>query len=366
MNTNQPLTSFILSSRLGGLFASGLTLSAACLAMAGETGPAATNQPTVQIKASEGWVIFDPTKDGQAYRYGPSIIINPDGSLDAWFASPGGRGPDGIGQWDWIRHKHSVGGGRSWGPETVVLKPTEKSKDRMSVCDPGVVRFGGWYYLGVTAVDNPPGQRNEVFVARSKAPTGPFEKWNGAGWGGAPEPIVRFTTPAEAWGAGEPSFVVKDKTLFVYYTWWVTENPDGPLLNQTRVAVAPADDPLWPGKLNYQGVAFDRVAGEDSSDVKYIDAFKTFVAVSSAQRMSAEAHVVYRTSTDGLHFSAPARVAGSLKPWCHNVGISGTPEGHLDLAQPNFLAYAFSREPKVNWAFWYTEMHSITIVKPNR
>jgi hypothetical protein len=57
-------------------------------------------------------------------------------------------------------------------------------------------------------------------------------------------------------------------------------------------------------------------------------------------------------------------VSGNIKPWCHNAGLSGTPEGHLDLSQTNFVAYAFSNQPKVNWGFWYTEMQPITIVKP--
>lgn len=35
--------------------------------------------------AQDGWDIFT----GSGYRYGPSIIINDDGSIDAWFAAPG-------------------------------------------------------------------------------------------------------------------------------------------------------------------------------------------------------------------------------------------------------------------------------------
>lgn len=88
------------------------------------------------IIAADGWVIFDPAKDGQAYRYGPSMMINPNGSIDAWFASPGGKANDGSDQWDWIRHKHTVDGGKTWGAETVVLKATGGSRDQQSVCDP--------------------------------------------------------------------------------------------------------------------------------------------------------------------------------------------------------------------------------------
>jgi len=332
------------------------------LAMAGGLAMvAAANAGEVSITASEGWVIFDPTKDGQAYRYGPSIIVNDDGSIDAWFASPGGPGADGIHQWDWIRHKRSADGGRTWGPETVVLRPTEGSHDRMSVCDPGVVRFGGWYYLGVTAVEDPEGNCNEVFVARARTPEGPYEKWDGRGWGGSPEPIVAFTTPANAWGAGEPSFVLKDGTLYLYYTWWITV-PGEPHLNQTRVATAPADDPNWPAELTYRGVAFDREEGEDSADVKYVDALGRFVQVASAKRMSAEAYLLYRESEDGIHWGPPSRVTGPIEAWCHNAGISGTAEGHLRVEDANFVAYAYSRETKVNWAFWYTQLNPVEVL----
>ena len=33
-----------------------------------------------------GWDIYT----GGVYRYGPSIIVEKDGSIDAWFAAPGG------------------------------------------------------------------------------------------------------------------------------------------------------------------------------------------------------------------------------------------------------------------------------------
>ena len=38
-----------------------------------------------------GWDIYT----GGQYRYGPSIIVNKDGSVDAWFAAPGGYHDDG-------------------------------------------------------------------------------------------------------------------------------------------------------------------------------------------------------------------------------------------------------------------------------
>jgi hypothetical protein len=40
-------------------------------------GAKATAPEPAAIKAADGWLIFDPTKDGQAYRFEPSMIINP-------------------------------------------------------------------------------------------------------------------------------------------------------------------------------------------------------------------------------------------------------------------------------------------------
>jgi hypothetical protein len=336
----------------------GVLILAAGMAAADEKGP-----ESVTVKASAGWVIFDPTehtKEVGYYRYGPSMIINPDGSMDAWFASPGGND-----QWDWIRHKRSPDGGKTWGAETVVLKPTEGSRDRQSVCDPGVIRFGGWYYLGVTAVEDPKGNCNEVFVARSQAPTGPFEKWNGAGWGGAPQPILPFRAPADVWGLGEPSFVRKGDTLFIYYTLWSRE-PDGKTpIYRTVVATAPANDPNWPAKVIPRGTAFERDEGEDSADVKFVDAYNAFIAVSTARRFTPASYINVRWSWDGFGFSSPAHLTENIKTRCHNAGISGTADGHIDLRQHNCIAYAFSDGtcPDPSWAFWCTFLNPITFAQ---
>jgi hypothetical protein len=324
------------------------------------TAHAVDTAPTVTARA--GWVIFDPTKDGFAYRYGPSIIVNPDGEIDAWFASPGGNGSDGAHQWDWIRHRSSNDGGHKWSPETVVLKATPGSRDRQSVCDPGVILINGWYYLGVTAVEDPKGLCNEVFVARSKSPTGPFEKWNGSTWGGAPAPIFPFRAPPDVWGLGEPSFVLVDKTLFIYYTESSHDEKHHPI-NRTRVATAPGDSPDWPARITDRGIAFDRVKGEDSADVKYDDIGRRFMAVTTADRMGPAAHVNVRWSTDGITFGDPAKVDGPVKTRCHNVGLSGTASGHLLPDGKNFIAYAYGdgTRPDPSWAFWYTYLNPIDI-----
>jgi hypothetical protein len=315
-----------------------------------------------KVVARAGWVIFDPTRDGFAYRYGPSFIVSPDGKIDAWFASPGGKGDDGKDQWDWIRHRSSADGGHTWSPETVVLKATPKSRDRQSVCDPGVIHLGRWFYLGVTAVEDPDGKCNEVFVARSKSATGPFEKWNGTGWGGAPSPVLPFRSPADAWGLGEPSFVRVGKTLFIYYTE-ASRDDHGHAIDRTRVATAPADAEDWPAHVTQRGVAFDRLGGEDSADVKYDESGKQFIAVTTADRMFPAAHVNVRWSSDGITFGQAVKIEGPIKTRCHNIGISGTDEGHLLRDGKNFIAYAYGdgSRPDPSWAFWFTYLNPIEI-----
>lgn len=315
---------------------------------------------SIKVTVSDGWNIFVPRK-GDGHRYGPSIIINADKSIDVWFASTGGEG-----EWDWIRHKRSFDGGKTWGEETVVLRPTPDSPDRMSVCDPGVIMIGDFYYLGVTAVYDDRGRHNRIFVARSKSPTGSFEKWNGQGWGGAPQPIIQFSGPKDSWGAGEPSFVLRDQLLYIYYSW--TTAPAFPgaaepeeLISQTRVATAPANDPNWPGKIILRGIAYNRIEGEDSADIKYCSALGRFIAISTASRFSDSSYVALRTSTDGFNFSKPLKVSDKVKPWCHNAGISGTPEGHFNLDDNNFISYAYSAEGGMSWGFWHTFLNPISI-----
>jgi hypothetical protein len=331
---------------------------------------AAAHMPAQTIEPQPGWVIFDPSKATEGkpdhqYRYGPSLIVNDDGSIDAWFASPGGgAGPDGKAQWDWIRYKRSTDGGRTWTPEQVVLRPTPGSRDRMSVCDPAAIKLGDWYYLGVTAVEDWKGNCNEIFVARAKDPAGPYEKWNGTGWGGSPQPIIPFREPKDVWGVGEPSFVRKGDTLFIYYTM-MSKLPDGKPSIRTLVATAPADAPDWPAKVTARGTAFERQPGEDSADVKFMDAFDSFVAISTARRMTPESYISVRWSRDGLQFSEPTRLTTNIQPNCHNAGISGTPDGHLDVGQTNYISYAFGdgSRPGTSWGFWHTFLNPITLTQ---
>lgn len=296
----------------------------------------------------EGADIYSPTKGERfCYRYGPSMILNADGSIDAYFSATGANG-----EWDWILYRHSPDGGKTWTDETSVLSPTPGSSDFYSCCDPGAVKFGDYYYIAYTSTVHEAGIINDVFVARSKRPDGGFEKWNGNGWGGKPVPIVEYTGDQTTYGAGEPSLVVLGDTLYIYYTW-----KDGSL-NQTRLSVADAADENWPATMEYKGVAINHAdSAVDSADVKYVEDFGKFMAVSTMDRFTTESYVGVYVSDDGLTFEKSCVTKSNISHCCHNCGITSRPDGHIRLSDGVYLAYAYGDL----WGCWPTRMNEVKL-----
>lgn len=305
---------------------------------------------------SDGWDVFDPSGGG-SFRYGPSIIINADNSIDMWTCSPGSAGT-----WDNIRYKRSTDGGLTWGTESIALQPTAGSPDAFSTCDPGVVKFGGYYYLSYTSTTDSRGINNEVYVGRSTSPGGPYSKWNGSGWGGNPVSFIKFTdSPFNTYGAGEPSLVVKDTTLYVYYTW-LGRDVSGKATNQTRVSTVSTTNANWPGSVVYQGIAITKETdGDDSTDHKYVPSLSKFIAVGSSKRFSNEGYIKIYESTDGITYKPGTLPKNYLKPSVHNAGISGNELGQFDTTKNNVIGYAYG----TTWAFWYTAFQPFTLTNTN-
>ena len=254
---------------------------------------------------------------------------------------------------DQASYQRSTDGGRTWSEEVMTLKPTEFSSDHFSVCDPGVAYWNGYYYIGYTSTENPGMTENYAYVARGQNPDGPWEKWNGNGWGGDPEPVVVFDGTPTQFGAGEPSIVVLDDTIYFYYSWC-----DGSVT--TRVATASTNDPNWPGNLVHHGTAIDKsgVDGADHSDVKYREDIGKFQAINTASRMTANGYIMLWQSDDGLKFEKIAEIRDNIMPGCHNCGWSGDRQGHIRSGQQQYIAYAYgigtwgvwnTRWAKINW-----------------
>lgn len=296
----------------------------------------------------EGHDIYNPfVSDDFGYRYGPSMILNADGSIDAFFSCPGTNG-----EWDWITYRHSPDGGKTWTKEVSVLEPTGDSPDFYSCCDPGVIKFGDYYYIAYTSTVNEEGLDNNVFVARCKTPDGDYEKWNGNGWGGSPKPIIEYTGDPTTYGAGEPSLVVLDDVLYLYYTW-----RDGPV-NQTRVSTADATNENWPATLEYRGIGMTHRDGTfDSADVKYVEDYGKFMAVVTFNRFTTDSCVGVYVSDDGITFLESYVTKTNISHCCHNCGITGRPNGHIRLSDGVYLAYAYGDQ----WGYWPTRLNKVEI-----
>lgn len=305
---------------------------------------------------SSGWNVFTPTS-GDGWRYGPSMILNTDNSIDMWTCSPGANGA-----WDYIRYKRSTDGGSTWGTESIALQPTAGSADAFSTCDPGVVKFGGYYYMGYTSTQNGLGTDNDVFVARSTSASGPWEKWNGSGWGGNPQAFITHDGAADTYGTGENSFVVLDGTLYIYYTWMSRDPVTGKPINQTRVRTASTSNANWPGSTTYQGIAINKsLDGDDSTDHKWVPSMNKFIAIGTAKRFGPFAYIKMYESTDGLTYTPATLPKNYINVAAHNAGITGNESGHFVTTQNNRVAYAYGTQ----WGFWYTSMNPITISNTN-
>ena len=305
------------------------------------------NYFNVSLKNS-GWDIYTPSSStGYAYRYGPSIIQNDDGSFDAWFAC---KGCSGLNVLDYISYKHSSDG-KTWEKEKIVLDPTPHSDDRLSCCDPGVIKFGGYYYIGYTSTLDKAGYDNSVFVARSKNPDGPYEKWDGNGWGGFAKPLIRFEGNGDQWGIGEVAFVELNDTLYIYYTLRCETG------SYTMVSLADATAENWPATVSAPTKAITMGNSQSAADVKYDEATGNFIAVAAVNGFSADSYMAFFTSWDGLTFTECDRIYKNMYYYAANQGLSGSPNGHIKVGQTAYLAYAYGS----TWGNWATRMAPLII-----
>ena len=307
------------------------------------------------VCANEGWDIYP----GGGYRYGPSMIINEDGTIDAWLASNSGV----SGEIDWGKYRRSYDHGLTWTQDTGAVRPTSAAEDWNWSCDPGVIKIGDYYYAAYTTILWHDGLDNNLFVARSKTPQGAFvEKWTGSGWGyGDPKAIITYDGLKSSWGCGEGSMVVVGDTIYLYASW--NDNSG----DYTLVYTGDATSENWPGTLRYRGITYKHNSSEDSADVKYIDAYGCFVSVATASRFSANCYVRVMTSYDGIYFRQECVLKHTTKSSLiqtniHNMGITGDQLGHIDIFNTQqYIGYAY-QPAGFDWANWPTRLTPIVFV----
>lgn len=289
-----------------------------------------------------------------SYAYGPTIIRT-HGVYHAYFCStPSGQG--GQADLDDIRHIHSTDLVHWSAPEDL-MRPTANER---SNCDPSVVLFnagdGPYYYMFYTG--NVRNVQSAMFVARSISPDGPFLKLTDRGtWESQPpDPhvIVRpfqntaDPDPAGIYGAGQPSVVVRNHTLIM---WYMDDTQTLPGNHVQRIYERYSSD----GK-SWSSPATTNVAYTNSIDVKYDPATKRFVMFGIDNQFGASSLVV-RTSPDGVFTWSDEHVlcdATCFPPGASNPGVSGDEQGTLLDGSPIMVAYAAPYvlgQPAV-WANW--------------
>ena len=315
-------------------------------------------EETVHITFEDtGYDIWQkPNSSGLAYAYGGNYIYNEDGSVDFWYATVG----DVKTYWDCIGYRHSPDGGKTWEDPRIVIRPNNRSEDTRSCCDPGVVYFNGYYYIGYTSTMGD-GASNNVYVARSEKPDGPYEKWNGSGWGGVdPVSILHYDLHYSKFGIGEPSFIELNGTLYIYYNFW-SETISGMM-----VATADATDENWPLTMQNKGLAYNQAGNvtTDSVDVKYVEEWGKFIGITTCQRMKPGAYVGVLESSDGLRFEFVDAIRENIYEGCHNSGFSSRPNGHIRLSEDAdklHITYGYG----INTAGWNIRAHAVALTLTN-
>jgi hypothetical protein len=358
-----------LIKKLAALLAAALVaggLSAVATTTPALAAPANAPRETIQLIPSVGTDIYTPP-GGVGYSYGPSLMFESSVlRMYTCIVDPGNP-------WDMISYQSSTDGGGTWTAQQTALVSTVEGADSGSVCDPSVIKWDGYYYLAYTGIvkDVASGWGNEIFVARSTNPAGPFDRWNGSGWGGNPAPIV--TPPSTGYGVGEPSLVVVGEKLYLYYSFY------DDVVAQTRLMTAdmagtaiPTGD--WPNHLSDGGVAIDRtgkssnigVLGggdlvEDSTDVKWVPGWNKFIGIATSDRFSVRGNVKLYESTDGKHFTEAIASSGDWQFGMHNIGISGNALGQISPSGYNVIAYAYGGV----WGGWSTHLSPVTLGRVN-
>lgn len=323
--------------------------------------PEADSYINLSLKPDTGYDIFVPYKTSYSYRYGPSIIVNEDGSIDSYYAGLGSQGSGslhfggGYKEWDHITYTHITPEGEIL-PEKTVLQPTPDSYDFLSCCDPGAVYFNGYYYIGYTSTIHRTGLCNNVFVARSKNPDGPYEKWNGSGWGGDASPIMMYDGSNLLWGEGEPAFVELDGTLYIYYTL------KGQHGFKTMVATADSTDENWPLTLVKRGAALEQGNAQSGADFKYVESQRKFVGIAVENSFQENSCIRIFESLDGITYTETQKIYENVYKYAHNIGISGDKYGHIKDQDNVYIAYAYADAPQSeNWGQWATYMMEVDI-----
>lgn len=300
------------------------------------------------------------------YAYAPSIVLQ-NNVYHVFFCSGGNISP----AWDYIRYITSTDGGASWSTPVDMLHATGFQGMDLAACDPTVIFFQGFYYMFYgSAVTNAPGVfQNVIQVARSDSIAGPYLTYTQRGtWDDTPtdpqviiKPMQVRTQQPSGYGAGQPSVVVVNGKLLMWYTddsLTVTQNGD---FGAFRLFMLQSSDPVsWVPDVNQR----TDISGQDSPDVKYDSVHNQFVAMWVGNMFTSGASLVQAVSTDGLHWGTRETVigVGSFPPYTNNAGATADENGNL---LPGQTIVGFGRplsQAKIDAGLW--DMDGVFLTAP--
>jgi hypothetical protein len=161
-----------------------------------------------------------------------------------------------------------------------------------------------------------------------------------------PAAIAPVFPPAS--GAGGPSLLVKDGTVYLYFNTRL----DGTTY-QTRLATAPAGT-TWPAALSPQPApaiehpetypGYDCVGNHwpADTDIKYDDTTDRFLAITTDQAYPKTILQAYESTDNGSTFTKTIITRGDYHQGARNPAILADGTGHIPVGQPTAIAYAHS------------------------
>ena len=248
-------------------------------------------------------------------------------------------------------------------PDDAAVAPTSGEADKYYAKCGSVVKAGNYYYMayhGSTTYEE--NYDNCIFVARAQTKDAiEWEKWNGSGWGGVPAPVVNVEFPESDtyFGAGDPSLVVKDGVIYLYYTYSLSET-----LRDTYLATASATDENWPASLSDKGLVMDRSAfattAMDGASVVYAEEVNSFIAIHSVNNNEVNSYFAVWQSTDGVSgWSHIGTVYSNTRVRAKYPRFVTNEENHVTAAEPHLITYQYgSAQSK-----WQTYMSSYSFAQ---
>lgn len=248
-------------------------------------------------------------------------------------------------------------------PDDPAVAPTTDMGDNYYAKCASVVKAGNYYYMAyqgsATFAEN---YDNAVFVARATAKDATnWEKWNGSGWGGDPEAVIALDLPEEgvSYGAGEPSLVVKDGTIYLYYTYGMTT---GQL--DTYLFTANATDENWPANMSDKGMVMDRSAFAttfmDGASVVYSEEVSSFIAIHAVNNNNVNSYFAVWQSTDGVSgWAHIGTIYSNTRVRARYPRFVTNEEGHISASGAHFISYQYGESSDK----WQTYMSSYSFAQ---